>query len=175
MRLLGYQISTLKNIPSHFMWYFFLVGDFRNRAWINDFFNDDFAIIAERIGDKAAIVKQQNQLEQEFHDMISCATQLSDLLESLQRQEPGLLILNKHPNELRAWDLKPDDKVIYIPFSVLERAYTSPNELLTDIVSFAKNKDKALLRKTSRLGRTMRRIQPSVSLNLGIIALNFDF
>ena len=60
---MGYWVSKLKNIPTHFDWYFFLVGDFRNHSMINDLFRDDFSILADRIGEDSAIIAQNSKIE----------------------------------------------------------------------------------------------------------------
>ena len=47
---MGYWISKLESLPNIFDWYFFLVGDYRNRGLVNDVFKNDFSIIDERLG-----------------------------------------------------------------------------------------------------------------------------
>lgn len=62
----GYWISKLESLPNIFDWYFFLVGDYRNRGLINDVFKNDFSIIAERLSKNAAIISENHLLE---HDL----------------------------------------------------------------------------------------------------------
>lgn len=81
---------------------FFLVGDYRNHSLINDFFRDDFGIIAERIGIDAAIIAQNNTFEDDLQNTLKSVEEgsLGRVLSSLEERMPGLLILNKHPNDL---------------------------------------------------------------------------
>lgn len=211
---MGYWVSKLKNIPSSFDWYFFLVGDYRNHNIINDLFRDDFNIIAERIGSDAAIIAQNRLLENELQSALKNVGggELGKLFRNMERNNPGLLILNKNPIDIQSFndfikkktnnvpdDLdyyqrkeyimkihdqnkreyiqeREDDVIIYIPFKTLEKAYTSTNSLLSDIVSFSKSEDKSLLQKTSKFGKVMKRLDvgASIGINLGIIAFNID-
>lgn len=54
---IGYHISTIKNLPKYFTYYFFLIGDYRNHNLISNFFRDDFRIIADRIGREAVVIE----------------------------------------------------------------------------------------------------------------------
>lgn len=209
---MGYYISKLESLPNIFDWYFFLIGDYRNHSLINDFFRNDFSIIADRLGEGSAIIAQncklENQLQNTLKDIENGALGL--MLSECEKHAPGLLIINKHPLQLNhfnefmqnaadsvpgGWDnpenigflasvyndnkelyekLRENDVIIYIPFRILEKVYVSSNSLITDIVSFSKGLDNALIKKTSRFGLARRSISSSIGVNFGIISLNFD-
>jgi len=211
---MGYWISKLKSLPSTFDWYLFLVGDYRNHNIINDFFRNDFCIIADRIGEDAAIIAQNNSLEDDLQKSLKDVEhgELGIMFRNLEEKIPGLLILNKHPRKLYHFNefmqnarenipdnldyyqrqqylidaynenrckydkLQKDDIIIYIPFEVLEKTYTSTNSLISDIITFSKNQNKDLLRKTSKFGRIKNSIDisTSIGINLGIIAINIE-
>lgn len=102
---MGYWVSKLKNIPCSFDWYLFLTGDYRNHNIINDLFRDDFNIIAERIGSNSAIIGQNHLLENElqcvFKDIGDGS--LGRIFRNLEKRNPGLLILNKHPLDIQSF------------------------------------------------------------------------
>ena len=103
---MGYWISDLKSLPCVFNWYFFLVGDYRTHSLINDLFRDDFYILAERIGQDAAIISQNDRIEADLQEYLKKVEQgkLGRILSNLERKRPGILILNKHPWELNHFD-----------------------------------------------------------------------
>jgi len=177
---MGSQASTLERLDKTFEWYIFLVGDYRIHSWLNDFFNDNFTVLADRIGRDAVIVQKLNsQLTDELKAAFSNDKKPRGLSDSLERQYPGLLIVNKHPAKLKDRELKRgNDKVIYIPFSALERAYTQKetNTLLANIADFVRYDDKALRRKTSGFSGLMHRLQANASVSdpLGIISFGFS-
>lgn len=212
---MGYWISKLTSLPSTFNWYLFLIGDYRNHNIINDFFREDFCVIAERIGEDAAIIAQSSSLENDLQNSlkdVECG-KLGRLFRDLEQEAPGLLMLNKHPwnlyhfnefmqnirenipdnldyhqqqkylieayneNRCKYDKLQKDDVIIYIPFEVLEKTYSNTNALISDIVALSKNKNKNLLKKTSRFGRVKNNIDvtSSIGINLGIIAINIEF
>jgi len=143
---MGYWIQDLKNVPVGHDWYFFTLGEISNHSMINDFFRDDFIVIAKRIGTNAALIAQNEQMENAFQHLLSdwsCKgvnkeRVLLEALEDLRRRSPGLIILNTHPKNFNI----DTDTFIYIPFSLLEQKYHSTNDILRDMVSFAKNENK---------------------------------
>ena len=176
---MGYYVSKLKNIPCNLEWYFFLVGNYQIHNVINDLFRNDFEIIARSLGSDAGIIAQSNALEEELKDYVryGCAGDLSDILLNLQDDTPGMLILNKHPHDFDLEDEETHKKgvIIYIPFEVLGKAYSDTNILLGDIISFAKNENKNLLKKTSKVGKKKRghnKFDYSLGINMGIITIN---
>lgn len=180
---MGYWISKLESLPSIFDWYFFLVGDYRNHSLINNVFKDDFLIIAERLGGNAAIISQNNLLERDLQDSLKDIEHgdLGAFLKDLEERKPGLLILNKHPRDLGHLDLfrtrtrEEAPVVIYIPFEVLEIAYTSSNVLIADIVAFSKDLHDNLIEKTSKFGRVRDSVDKSVlkRKEVGIVTINY--
>ena len=180
---MGYWISKLESLPNIFDWYFFLVGDYRNHSLINNVFKDDFSIIAERLGGNAAIISQNSLLECDLQDSLKDIEngELGAFMKALEERTPGLLILNKHPKDLRHLDLfrartREDAPVIvYIPFEILEVAYTSGNVLIADIVAFSKDQHENLIKKTSKFGRIRDSIDKSVlkRKEVGIVTINY--
>lgn len=175
---MGYWLSQLKNLPVGFDWYIFILGEMRNHSMINDFFRDDFSVISEAIGSDAALIAQSEKLENDFQFLLnkwseadekSRRRKVANVLENLRTRSPGLILLSKHPNEFKI----KCDKFIYIPFSIIEKEYSSKNAILEDIRSFAKNENSNIVKKT--IGKTFfNRIKPSISLGVGVIAINFD-
>lgn len=180
---MGYWISKLESLPNIFDWYFFLVGDYRNHSLINNVFKDDFSIISERLGGNAAIISQNNLLERDLQDSLKNIEngELGAFMKDLEERTPGLLILNKHPKDLCHLDLfraktREDAPVIvYIPFEILEIAYTSGNVLIADIVAFSKDQNENLIKKTSKFGRRRDSIDKSVikRREVGIVTINY--
>lgn len=181
---MGYWISKLESLPNIFDWYFFLVGDYRNRGLVNDVFKNDFSIIAERLGGNAAIISENHLLERDLQDSLKDFERgkLGVFLSDLEKRNPGLLILNKHPNDLYHFNMsksEPEEDVpiiIYIPFEILEMAYTSGNVLISDIVAFSKNQDDTLIKKTSKFGRIRNSIDKSLlkRKEAGIVTINYE-
>lgn len=92
-------------------------------------------------------------------------------------QQREYLIKAYNENRCKYDKLQKDDVIIYIPFEVLEKTYSNTNSLILDIVAFTKNKNKNLLKKTSKFGRVKNNIDItlSIGINLGIIAINIEF
>ena len=209
---MGYWVRKLKYIPTTFDWYLFLVGDYRNHSIVNDFFRNDFFVIADRIGENAGLIAQNRELETELQDSLKCVERgkLGKMIKKLEKGTPGLLIINKHPkflnpdnrmteigivsipddldeskreqflmeyyNENRAkYTLSKDTFILYIPFTRIEEAYNNQNELMEDLVSFCCGCNKEFIKKTSKKGKIMRNISASIGLNLGVVAINFDW
>ena len=72
-------------------------------------------------------------------------------------------------------ELQKDTKIIYIPFTSIEKAYTSTNLLMADLVAFSKGNNNDLVKNTSKCGFLQKKISTSIGLNLGIVAINFNF
>ncbi|MCL2874658.1 MAG: hypothetical protein FWE29_07015 [Defluviitaleaceae bacterium] len=170
---MGYRITTLRNLPVGLSCYFFLVGDYRNKNHINDLFRDDFNVIADRIGEDAAIIEstKNGQIEEELtvllNQYIYKYSKTASFLDRFFMEHPGLLILDRHPDKISDKSL-----FLYLPFEILEKTYTSTNELISDIVLFAKFKDISIVKKTTKMHPLIKSV--SVSLNLGVVSLNFD-
>lgn len=182
---MGYWISKLESLPNIFDWYFFLVGDYRNRGLINGVFKYDFSIIAERLGGNAAIISENQLLEHDLQNSLIYFEKgkFGIFLSYLEKRNPGLLILNKHPNDLSHFNMSKSEPkedvpiIIYIPFEILEMAYTSGNALISDIITFSKNQDDTLIKKTSKFGCIRRNsIDKSVlkRKKSGIVTINYD-
>ena len=208
---MGYWVKSVRNIPTHFDWYFFLVGDYRNHSFINDFFRDDFMIIADRIHENTALIAQNSHLERDLQNSLKDAEngKLGWMISKMEEKSPGLLVINKHPsllnnlNEImykarksmpsdwsepqknkyltdiynknfRNAGLQKDTSIIYVPFTNIENAYSSQNELMADLIAFSKGANKELVRKTSKGELICRRLSASLSLNLGIVAIDFE-
>lgn len=180
---MGYWILKLESLPNIFDWYFFLVGDYRNHGLVNDVFKKDFNIIAERLGGNAAIISGNHLLERDLQDCLKDFERgkLGVFLRDLEKRNPGLLILNKHPTDLYHFSMSksgPEEDVpviIYIPLEILEMAYTSGNALISDIVAFSKNQDDTLIRKTSEFGCIKDGISGSIlkKKQAGIVTINY--
>ena len=208
---MGYWISKLKNLPTTLNWYFFLVGEYRNHSMINDFFRDDFCVLAEHMDEDSALIAKNRFLEDDLQSALKDINhgELGEMMAGLERGTPGLFITNKHPRLLNTFnviyeeakrsmpatwsekekssymidfynknhgkcELAKDAQIVYIPFTILEKAYDNTSDLLFDIADFCKGINDNLIKKTSRLGTLADRISTSFSLNLGIVAINFD-
>lgn len=183
---MGYWISKLKSLPNIFDWYFFLIGDYRNRSLINDVFRDDFCVIAERLSVAAAIISQNNLLERDLQESLKRIKggKLGAFLSDLEEQKPGLLIINKHPSDLYNFNtntpIKESQKsvpvIIYIPFETLEFAYASSNTLIADIVSFSKNQNENLIKKTAKFGCIKDIIDTDIlkSKKFGAVTISYE-
>ena len=114
---MGYWISKLESLPNIFDWYFFLVGDYRNRGLVNDVFKNDFSIIAERLDGNAAIISENHLLERDLQDSLKDFERgkLGVFLSDLEKRNPGLLILNKHPNDLYHFNMSKSEPEEDVP------------------------------------------------------------
>ncbi|GEM_PF-2715306 len=208
---MGYWISKLKNLPTTLNWYFFLVGEYRNHSMINDFFRDDFCVLAEFMDEDSALIAKNRHLEADLQSALKDINhgELGKMMAGLERGTPGLFITNKHPRLLNnfnvlyeeakrnmpaTWseqeksdymiefynknrgksELANDARIVYIPFKTLEKAYDNTSDLMFDITDFCKGINDNLIKKTSKIGTLADRISTSFSLNLGIVAINFD-
>jgi len=175
---MGYTLTTLKNLPEHLGYYFFIVGDYENKSPINDFFRDDFKQLAGRLGEVAAVIEQarNSRMAEELTEIIRkkhyiTGTKISKLLDNLQSEYPGLLITKAHPSSLTE-----KDGILYIPFSTLDEVYKDrSNELLRDLVTFCKGKDD-LIKAVSKGRRMVKKIISGVDvgLNLGFFSINWS-
>ena len=166
---MGYRISTLKNLPSNFGCYYFLIGEYRNHSVINDLFREDFRIIADQLGETNAIIESTDNGDWEYELVSSLCNHpaLFTKIPIYENRLPGLLIMWKHPS-----NLEKNDAVVYIPFKVLEDTYSNSSDLLWDLVFFAKGKNKDLIKKTKKKYKIIKGL--SLSVNVGIFALNID-
>ena len=172
---MGYNITTLRNLPQHLGYYFFLIGDYRNESPMNDLFRNNFDQIAERLGEDAAIIKQtqKSRIEDELREAIykraiDRGSEISNLLECLGLEYPGLLITKKHPNLLTE-----KDAMIHIPFNVLEEVYKDrSNDLLRDLVMLARGRDD-LIKVVSKKRRITSKIKRGLGVNVGFFSWNW--
>jgi hypothetical protein len=173
---MGYSLTSLKNLPKHLNYYFFLIGDYSNTSIINNFFREEFNVIASRLGEDAGIIQQtrKSRIEEELNEAISKhqykGTKVSIFFYFISSQYPGLLILNKHPD-----DLTDKDMIIHIPFSTLREVYSDTDELLDDLVGFTKG-GKQLMIKINRYIRIARKVISGLSfgVNVGIFSINYQ-
>jgi hypothetical protein len=173
---MGYDITTLKNLPKHLGYYFFLIGDYRNDALINNFFRTEFSVIASRLGEDAGIIRQtlKSRVEEELNVAINKhrfrGTTISNFFDSVSYQYPGLLILKKHPD-----DLTENDMLIHIPFMTLNSVYSNSEELLTDLVGFTRG-DRQLIEKVNKWIKRAKKVVSgfSIGINVGFFAINFQ-
>lgn len=175
---MGYSITSLKNLPKHLEYYFFLIGDYDNRTFINDFFRQEFNIIASRLGEDAGIIQQtrKSRIEEELSEAIKKlpfkGTNVSNFLDSVAVQYPGLLILKKHPD-----DLTDKDTIIHIPFATLNKVYSDSEELLIDLVKFTKG-DQQLMDKINVYIKKSKKVVSGLSIgfgiNVGLFTINFQ-
>jgi len=179
---MGYDVFTIKNLPKHLDCYFFLIGDYRIRTLVNDFFRDEFDVIASRLGKDAGIIRQtrKSEIEKELNEAICkhqfAGTDVSNFLDSVAAQHPGLLILKKHPDQLTEHDI-----IIHIPFATLNKVYGDKEELLVDLVGFARG-NQELMSKISKWVQTQNKTIVKkffaglgVGINVGIFAINYQF
>lgn len=169
---MGYKTRSLKHISEKMEWYFFLLGDFSNKNVINDVFNHDFDIVARRLGIKAALIKDfgGGEIREELIEMLWKKDQikLASFILKQEKECPGLLIMNCYPKYL-----DDNSQIAYIPFEVLEKTYTSTNELIRDIVNLSENKNKDLIKKTSYERQVLKHISGHIGIGLGILSINF--
>jgi hypothetical protein len=153
-----------------------LIGDYRNEALINTFFNKEFSVIASRLGEDAGIIRQtlKSNVENELNEAIKKhqfnGTDVSNFFDTISHQYPGLLILKKHPDHLTEKDM-----IIHIPFQTLNKVYTDTEELLTDLVGFTYGRSQ-LIYKVNKWVRLAQKVISgfSVGLNIGFFAINYE-
>ena len=174
---MGYDISALKNLPKHLDCYFFLIGDYRIKTRVNDLFREEFDKIASRLGDDAGIIRQtrRSKIEPELTEAICKhqfkGTDVSNFLDSVSSQYPGLLILKVHPDLLTE-----RETIIHIPFTTLDEVYEDNEELLMALIGFAKG-NQALMRKIYKwVQKTRKAISGlNVGISVGVFAVNYQF
>jgi len=176
---MGYILSTLKNLSKYLDYYFFLVGDYSNTTLINKFFSDDFDTIGNRLHETSGIIKKasNSKIEKELTEAIQRlpfrGTEISNFIDSIVSQCPGLLIIKKHPD-----DLTEKDKILHIPFSTLKGVYTDDTQaLLDDLVNFSLGQNQLIDKVVKWTKYEKRKILSgfSIGVNIGFIAINYNF
>jgi hypothetical protein len=172
----GYDVSALRNLPKHLDYYFFLIGDVRIRTRVNDFFREEFDVIASRLGDDAGIIRQtrKSKIEDELNEAIGKhqfrGTVVSNFLDSVSSQYPGLLILKTHPDHLTE-----KDTIIHIPFTTLDEVYKNNEELLMDLIGFTKGNQALVYKINVWVQRTKKTVSGlSVGINVGFFSINYQ-
>jgi hypothetical protein len=173
---MGYLITSLKNLPKHLDYYFFLVGNYDNRTFINDFFRKEFNVIASRLGEDTGIIQQtrRSRIEEELSEAINRhtfkGTNVSNFFDAISVQYPGLLILKKHPD-----DLTDKDTIIHIPFITLNKVYSDSEELLIDLVEFTKGDQQLMIKINKYLKKSKKVVSGlNVGVNVGLFSINFQ-
>jgi len=172
---MGFTATTLKNLPDDLNYYFFLIGDYNNSGRINDFFRNEFINIASRIGTDAGIIQQtrKSKIEEELSEIIdklwSNKKDINVFLDFISNQYPGLLILNKHPD-----DLTDKDNLTCIPFTTLDSVYSNTDELFNDLVGLANGKPQLLDKVVKWAKDIKRKVSIKKELNIGINLLFFS-
>ena len=170
---MGYRISTIKNVPANLGCYYFLIGDYRNSTMANDLFRDGFNTLADRLGQNNAIIENTERghlewdLARALYQKVTQDTPLAEYLLQFESRVPGLLIMWKHPSVLTE-----RDRIIHIPFQVLDESYNNSTELLLDLIAFAHQENEELMRKTKKNYKIIKGL--SFSVSLGIFALNVE-
>lgn len=174
---MGYNISTIKNLPMLSGYYFFLVGK-KDYAYnkIDSALYRRFDEIAERIGSDSAIVKSFNSqnINKELLHAFTHAPWFGDLYDYFLYQDPALIIMHPHPNEFH---FNEDDFFALIPFSTLDEVYLDENELIHDIISLSIKGEPHILNKIARNSKRislMERLQDSSILQPNLWGLGID-
>ena len=174
---MGYNISTIKNLPMLSGYYFFLVGKKEyacNR--IDSAFYQRFDEIAERIGSDSAIVKGFNpqNINNELLQAFTHAPWFRELYNHVLMQTPALIIMRPHPQKFQ---FKKNDFFALIPFSVLEEIYSDENELIHDIISLSIKGEPNILNKVAQTNKQVsfwERLQNSSILQPNLWGIGFD-
>ena len=168
---MGYYISKLKSIPSHFNWYLFLVGDYQKYSLINNFFKENFLAIASNLDENTALIGYNTRLENDLQNVLkeNKNRKFAKALRFLEKKRPGLLIINAHPLEIQK-----DTTIIYAPFKNLEKIYSSTDSLIKDLISFSKGENTNFISNISKHKFIHKKLSASIGLSLGIIAININ-
>lgn len=224
---MGFHLYNYEDIPSKYKWYIFLTGDYRNHSFINNFFRDEFILIARRIRGSAIIQScfepgngddTRWQLLSVLRDT-NCS-KVNQIIDSINDDVPALLLFNYNPWEkqnlfsllrnaremLSILENLPDDfaakeeiinkqsiivqqleykinqnsffkpMVIYIPFEIIEKTYqTNTNALLHDLVALTRYSDMRFVKNTQDSYGQLKRLHPTISLNVGVISFSVEF
>ena len=130
---MGYNISTIRNIPLESDYYFFLVGKRGMGGKIADALYLRFDEIAERIGSDSALVKTPNsdKVYEELTEAFLNAKWFRTLYNYALMKEPALVIMNRHPSR---FNFNNNEYFALIPFSTLEEIYGMPDDLIRDMI-----------------------------------------
>lgn len=160
---MGYTISTLKGLASYFEYYFFLIGDYSIDDRISAFFEADFDKIATEIGNSSAIIKAANR-EQYEKELIRSLSNVNSkiirrLIQDFEYCNPGLLILDAHPN-----DIIEETLVLFIPVRNLGKLYGSNIEFYRDLINLSKKRDAHLIKKIEQMENPWRKMLDKLQL-----------
>lgn len=165
---MGYQVSTIKNLPTLSGYYFFLTG--RNMSWskmtgTSKVLYGQFDIIAKEIGPDSSLIQSLDvrRTTDELIASFETAPWFNEINYKLLRHEPALIIMRPHP---AVFDFSKDSFFLYIPFKTLDAVYSTEYELVSDIVEFAVNGDTSLIDKITTIPKQKRRdaliFQPNI-------------
>lgn len=164
---MGYNVSTLDNVPVNSGYYFLLLGKSEYTYGMSGTaLYHKFDEIAQRIDKDSAIVKsyRPSSLAEELLRAIHRKPWFREAYVTLLRMEPALVIMKPHPAIFNFCD---DELFVVASFRALDKIYANDYDLIHDIVSLASNEDYTLLRKikneTEGVG-LLRRVGDSLEL-----------
>jgi len=147
---MGYEVSTIENLPNLSGYYFFIFGDYDCPCYRTEAaLYNRFSQIARRIGRHSAIVKMLD--DEMLHEFSSCfydALWKVDVFQRLIMREPSFLIMNKHPNK---FTFSEDNVFVLVPFEVLDELYDNDYDFVRDVISLGANGDNTFLEKLHSL------------------------
>lgn len=133
---MGYNISTIENLPMLSGYYFLLVGMEESNSKTCRTLYTRFDEIAQRVGAKSAIVKSfvPEKVNDELLSAFINAPWFRNVYNDLLFREPALIIMKPHPMK---FEFNDDELFALIPFATLDRVYLNENDLVKDIVALS--------------------------------------
>lgn len=173
---MGYNISTIENLPMLSGYYFLLVGKEGGYGRICRTLYARFDEIAERIGVKSAIVKSfaPENISKELQQAFVRAPWFRKIYDDLLYREPALIIMKPHPKEFK---FNEDEFFALIPFATLDRIYLNENELVQDIVALAIDGSTDLIDKVMASGQKpgfLKRLGDAFMLQPNVTGFGID-
>lgn len=172
---MGFNVSTINNLPFLSGYYFFLYGNetYGTGMSITALYKR-FDEIAARIDKESAIVKSfpSSNFNNELEHAFCTAPWFFKVAKYFSYNEPCLIIMNSHPKE---FDF--DYPLIMIPFVVLDKIYSSEDDLIHDIIALSINGDKNIIDKISQSNNNIsliKRVKNSIILQPNINGVGFD-
>lgn len=173
---MGYNISSLHNVPQLNGYYFILVGDRPYNSGIAEILlYDEFDVVAQSIGEKSSIVQsfEPRMLNREillaFHDIEF----FRNVHAFMNCRSSGLLITSEHPLHIK------DDNCILaiITFETLNKVYKSKEELVRDIIDLSMERNFNLFDKCSNFNKGVgffSKLKQSIELSPNLWGIGID-
>ena len=165
--IMGYNISTIKNLPPLSGYYFFLIGEAKYACGMSDVtLYKRFDEIAENIGPNSAIVKSaySQNINRELVECFRNSEWFEEVYFNVNL--PSLIVMKPHPTR---FDSNSDHFFLLIPFEELDKIYSSQNELVPGDTHFL---DKVVNNKND--AGFFKRVIGSLLLQPNCAGIGFD-